>query len=396
MERNTRHSLDLNVQTRYNNSTRVATVTLKLVKFPGPEMSTRSTPPPRTHTARPPVGGLRAVEQHGERAPTIETVAQRAGVSRQTVSNVINAPDRVRPDTRARVQAAIDDLRYRPSRLGSALQSRSTRSFAYRCHIDEAEENLLLDRFLHELCRAAALRQHHIVLVSPANEVEEIVAYDDMYRTGSVDGFILSGTYPGDPRLDFLIAERIPFASFGRNWDHPELGGWVDIDGAAGVADAVRHFWGNGHHRIAWIGGSSTGGADNDRREGYRRTFAELGGEPLAIECCETIEGAASAALTALRDANPPTAFICATDVAAVGCARAATEMHRAVGAELGIIGFDDTRLALALTPQLSSIRQPTAMVAQLLIDGLIATVNSGAVMAPHMLSPTVIHRGSS
>ena len=360
-------------------------------------MTTPNTAPSsRTTATRPPAGVPPIAEQQGERVPTIETVAQRAGVSRQTVSNVINAPDRVRPDTRVRVQAAIDELRYRPSRLGSALQSRSTRSFAYRCHIDEEEENLLLDRFLHDLCRAAALRQHHIVLLSPADEADEIIAYDDMYRTGSVDGFILSGTYPGDPRLDFLIAERIPFASFGRNWDHPELGGWVDIDGAAGVADAVHHFWTRGHRRIAWIGGSSTGGADNDRREGFRRTLTDLGGDPLAIECSETIEGAASAAVAALGLAHPPTAFICATDVVAIGCARAAAELHRTVGAELGIIGFDDTRLALAPTPQLSSIRQPTAMVAQLLIDGLIATVTSGTIMAPHMLTPTLIHRGSS
>ena len=129
------------------------------LKFPLPEMTTPNTPPSsRTTAARPPAGVPPIAEQQGERVPTIETVAQRAGVSRQTVSNVINAPDRVRPDTRVRVQAAIDELRYRPSRLGSALQSRSTRSFAYRCHIDEAEENLLLDRFLHDLCRAAAHR----------------------------------------------------------------------------------------------------------------------------------------------------------------------------------------------------------------------------------------------
>lgn len=374
----------------------MATVTPKNLSGPFSEMSPSTTPPSQTTPVRPQVGAPLRVEPQSERIPTIETVAQRAGVSRQTVSNVINAPDRVRPETRERVQEAIDALRYRPSRLGSALQSRLTRSFAYRCHINEAEENLLLDRFLHELCRAAAHRQHHIVLISPTDEADEIVAYDDLYRTGSIDGFILSGTYPGDQRLDFLISERIPFASFGRNWDHPELGGWVDIDGAAGVADAVRHFWQHGHRRIAWIGGSSTGGADNDRRMGYRSTVAELGGEPLAIECSETIEGAAAAALAALDVTNPPTAFICATDVAAVGCARAATDMNLTVGAELGIIGFDDTRLALAPTPQLSSIRQPTALVAELLIDGLIATVSSGVVMAPHMLSPTVIHRGSS
>jgi DNA-binding LacI/PurR family transcriptional regulator len=316
-------------------------------------------------------------------------------VSRQTVSNVINAPERVLPGTRQRVQAAIDDLGYRPSRLGSALQSRTTRTFGYRCHVSEEEENLLLDRFLHELCQAAAARRHFIVLISPTDESDEVATYDDMHRTGSVDGIILSGTFPGDRRLDALHDQHVPFVSFGRNWDHPEYNGWVDIDGGAGIADAVHHFWDAGHRSIAWIGGTGEG-SYHERREGYRRTIAELGGTPIELDCDDDIDEVAYKASLMLAAPVPPTAFVCTTDVAAVGCARAAAALNLKIGSELGIFGFDDTRVALATTPQLSSIRQPTDVVARLLIDGLINEVATGEVMASQMLAPTLVHRGSS
>ena len=347
------------------------------------------TPNPTPPSSRPRRNPRRA------RPATVETVAELAGVSRQTVSNVMNAPERVLPGTRERVQLAIDQLRYRPNRLGSALQSRASRAFAYRCHIAEDEENLLLDRFLHELCRAAAIRRHNILLVSPADIDEEIATYDDMFHTGSVDGIIVSGTFPADRRLDALRRHKIPSVSFGRDWDHLDASGCVDIDGAAGIAQAVGHFAGQGHRVIAWIG-ETRGGAVSDRRDGYRTTIDDLHFVRLELESDNSIEAATDATLNALRGSDPPTAFVCSTDVIAVGCARAATLLGLKIGAQLGIIGFDDTRLALVTSPQLSSIRQPTERVAHLLIDGLIEAVKTGTDMVSQILAPRLIHRGSS
>ena len=235
-------------------------------------------------------------EQSKRSKPTIETVAHRAGVSRQTVSNVIRNPDRVRAETRDRVRRAIDELRYRPNRLARALQARATRTLAYRCHEAGENENLLLDRFLHDLCRAAARRDYHIVLISPVDLAGELSDYDTLFHSGAVDGFVLSGTAPGDPRLHQLTSERIPFVSFGRNWDDPGASTWVDVDGAAGTAEATRYFWAAGHRRIAWLGGVNAVGAALDRQLGYRRAIAAAGGEPLLFECLDTIEAAEATA----------------------------------------------------------------------------------------------------
>lgn len=328
--------------------------------------------------------------------PTVDTVAQLAGVSRQTVSNVIHNPERVRPDTKRRVQHAIDALKYRPNRLARALKARTTNTLAYRCHQADEVENLLLDRFLHDLCRAAAVRDFHIVLISPLDVAGELADYERLFRSGTVDGFVLSGTEPGDERLSHLNDEGIPFVSFGRNWDDPSASVWVDVDGAAGIGDAVSYFWAAGHRRIAWLGGIGATGAGLDRQLGYRETIGRLGGAPLEFECLDNIDGAEATVGRVLDLVDAPTAFVCATDVLAVGCARAADGRGLKLGVQLGVTGFDDTRLATAYSPELSSIRQPTQSVAQALVDGFIAAYLEGQTVEPVVFTPTLIHRGSS
>ncbi len=335
-------------------------------------------------------------QSKSDKPPTIETVARRAGVSRQTVSNVIRNPERVRPPTRDRVRRAIDELRYRPNRLARALQARSTRTLAYRCHEFGETENLLLDRFLHDLCRAAARRDYHVVLISPMDLDGELRDYDSLYRSGTVDGFVLSGTAPGDERVRRLTAERIPFVSFGRNWDDPAASTWVDVDGASGTGEAVRYFWAAGHRRIAWLGGIKPVGAALDRQLGYRDAIAAAGGEALVFECLDNIEAAKATASRVLDHDDAPTAFVCASDLLALGCAGAAEERGLKLGAQLGITGFDDSRLATAHAPQLSSIRQPTLEVADALIDAFVRTYVDGGPTASVLLAPTLIHRGTT
>jgi DNA-binding LacI/PurR family transcriptional regulator len=326
---------------------------------------------------------------------TIETVAARAGVSRQTVSNVLRAPERVKASTRARVQHAIDELGYRPNRSASSLRSSSTRMLGYRCHPFDDDGNLLLDRFLHDLCRAAAKRSYHIVLISPVGIDDELATYDDMLRSRTVDGYILSETYRNDDRLTTLIERRTPFVSFGRNWDDPSANTWVDVDGGAGTEDATEYFWNAGHRRIAYIGWSGESPVGSDRLDGYRRALQRLGGRPMQAACLDTVEAGEAAAMRLFSHRTSPTAFVCSSDVLAVGVSRACAAHELRIGIDVGVIGFDDTRTAQASTPPLSSIRQPTDRVATELIERIDALLN-GRSLPSIMLRPTVIHRGSS
>ena len=328
------------------------------------------------------------------RMPTIATVARLAGVSRQTVSNVVRAPQRVSPETLARVQAIIQEVDYRPNRSARALQARRSGFLAYRCHRPEETENLVLDRFLHDLCHAADEHDHHIALVSPVSTDQELAMYRDLYRSGRVDGFVLSGTHPGDRRLSALLEEGIPFVSFGRNWDAPDASTWVDVDGASGTRQAAEHYWRGGHRRIAFLGWPDDGAIGSDRRAGYRSAIAALGLEPMEATAFDRLDAAEAAAAALLRRPDPPTAVVCVSDTMALGCAWAAQKFGIAVGAEMGIMGFDDSALTLIAQPSLSSIRQPTDHVAQTLLDrfiGLSAEPPSGT-----LLPPSLVHRGSS
>lgn len=327
--------------------------------------------------------------------PTIATVAALAGVSRQTVSNVVRAPHRVGPETLARVQAIIRDVDYRPNRSARALQARSTGLLAYRCHRPEETENLVLDRFLHELCRAADEHDHHITLVSPVSTDDEMAMYRDLYRSNRVDGFVLSGTHTGDRRLPFLVEDGIPFVSFGRNWDAPEASTWVDVDSAYGTRLATEHYWRSGHRRIAFLGWPDDAAIGADRRQGYRTAMISYALPLIEATSFDRLDAAEATATSMLSSGEPPTAVVCASDTLALGCAWAAQRLGIEVGAQLGIMGFDDSSVTLISRPSLSSIRQPTDQVAQTLMDRFIG-LRSSSEPTSALLAPSIVHRGTS
>src|SRR6185312_10795308 len=132
---------------------------------------------------------------------TISTVAQHARVSRQTVSNVLNAPHLVSDETRTRVRDAIDELGYRASQ--AARQMRTGRSCLVAVRIDPASngiEGAVLDRFLHGLTEAATPAGYRVVLYTATDDHHEISVYDELLASYALDGFILTHTHHGDVR----------------------------------------------------------------------------------------------------------------------------------------------------------------------------------------------------
>jgi len=346
-------------------------------------------------------GRLITSPRHGAgRAPTVNDVAEAAAVSRQTVSNVVNSPERVHPQTRARVQAAIDDLGYRPNRMARNLQARASRLVGYRIPGGSSGGNPLLDRFLHALTEAARADGYHLLLFTPDDERDEVDAHADLVATGTVDGFVLSETDYGDSRVSWLSERGVPFVVFGRtNIDVPYS--WVDVDGRTGVASAVAHLAARGHRRIAFIGwpeGSATG----DRRaEGWVTGLTDAGlGPPDPALCVRGEDGprtGAEALDHLLRLADPPTAVVTASDLIAIGALAAARARGVEAGAALGVVGFDDSPVAPHLLPPLTSIRQPLEQVGRTIV-GLLTARIAGAAPDPDgvLLTPELVVRQSS
>ncbi|HKT06149.1 MAG TPA: LacI family DNA-binding transcriptional regulator, partial [Rugosimonospora sp.] len=168
---------------------------------------------------------------------TITTVARHARVSRQTVSNVLNAPHLVRDETRARVLASIEALGYRANQ--AARQMRTGRSRLIAVRIEPARDGIngsVLDRFLHGLTETAATAGYRVVLYTATDDASEIAAYDDLLGSHDLDGFVLTSTHHGDARTAWLAERGVPFVTFGRPWGSTAGADWVDVDGGAGTA----------------------------------------------------------------------------------------------------------------------------------------------------------------
>lgn len=325
--------------------------------------------------------------------PTLDSVALRASVSRQTVSNVINTPAIVSPRTADRVRSAIDELGYRPSRAARQLRTRRSMTLALRLEPDRGGINgSVLDRFLHAVVDGAQKASYRVVLYTAGDDTEEIAAYDDLLAGSGLDGFLLTSTHHGDPRTAWLAERQIPFSTFGRPWGAVEQQhSWVDVDGAAGSRAAVRHLVERGHRRIAFLGWPTGSGVGDDRRSGWRAAVRASGHEVdprLDIGVDDDVE-AARVATTALLDLpDPPSAIVCASDSLALG----ALPVSRG---RLAVTGYDDTPVARAVG--LTSVRQPLVAAAEHCLRQVLDVIEAPQA-PPHtaLLPPTLTVRSSS
>jgi DNA-binding LacI/PurR family transcriptional regulator len=193
--------------------------------------------------------------------------------------------------------------------------------------------------------------------------------YADLIAQQAVDAFVLSDTERDDPRHRWMSERDIRFVSFGRTWPKTgaEPGSWVDVDGAAACSTLVEGLYALGHGRIGFVGRSGRLGAAEDRRRGWRDACVRHG-LPVArmsVACAgDTVAHGERAAHALLDRPDPPTAIVALSDVFALGVMRAVTQRGARPGIDVAVTGFDDTPLAAAVTPGLTSVRQPVAEIA--------------------------------
>ncbi|TIC80134.1 LacI family DNA-binding transcriptional regulator [Nocardioides sp. GY 10127] len=332
--------------------------------------------------------------------PTLADVAERAGVSRQTVSNAVNNPDLLRADTLARVQAAIADLGYLPNRAARNLRTRTSHLIGLRIQpAQEGTANATMDRFVHSLVETSREAGYHVLLFT-GDPTDPLAGYDDLLRSTAVDAFVVTDTYLGNPQAMWLDQRRAPFVAFGRPWQQPgATHAWVDVDGAAGVALATDHLLDKGHRRVAWIGWRKDSAIGEDRRSGWTRAMhlRDLPTTGLASRVEDTVTSGRSAA-GVLLDEAAPTAFVCASDTLAMGVLHALAERGLRAGDDVAVVGFDDSQVAQVVRPGLSSVRQPLEQVAVEIVATLEGLLAHPAVPQAQgvLLTPTLEVRDTS
>jgi DNA-binding LacI/PurR family transcriptional regulator len=334
----------------------------------------------------------------GRRRATIMDVAKAAQVSRQTVSNVVNKPHRVAPDTLERVQREIDRLGFRPSLAARSLSVRRANAFGIELNtLGERKLGGLLDQFLVELTIASRLNDAHLVPFAAARADDPVPAYADLLASQLVDAFILTDTRHDDPRPAWLSDRGVPFVSFGRVWDDPSFPYWVDVDGYGGTVAAVEHLLEQGYERIGFLGWPGNSPVGEERRAGWRAATERAGHAYPELEAfaVQDIRVAAVAAAPLIKAIGRGGAMVCASDTLATGAWAVLRDEGMVPGPDFGLVGFDDSDLARSFG--FTSMRQPLQAVAESVLDILERARSGKALTAEGTLyQPIVISRSST
>jgi LacI family transcriptional regulator len=305
---------------------------------------------------------------------TLEEIAKIAGVSRSTVSRVVNDQPNVRDQVRERVWQVIRETGYQPNAAARTLVTRRTRIVGVI--IPEAVTTLFADPFYPLFLRGVTETcntHHYYMMLSLFNGSDD---QDEMYRrvigSGHLDGMVVASTRLDDPLLSKLLQGELPFVLVGRFPD--ERVNYVDVDNIAGARMAVEHLIRLGHERIATITGPLNMIAGQDRLEGYQSALKAHRipvRQELIVEGDFTEDGGRIGTQQLLSAA--PTAIFAASDSQAIGALKALREANLRVPGDVALVGFDDVPMASAVEPALTTVRQPIedlgSMAADLLLN---------------------------
>jgi DNA-binding LacI/PurR family transcriptional regulator len=332
----------------------------------------------------------------GRKRATIHDVARAAQVSRQTVSNALNNPGRVHPDTLTKVLDAVRRLGYQPSSAAQGL--RHQRAGAVGIELDPLGESPsdIAYPFLVELSLAGPDRGCHLVTFASRAGFADLEGYESMVRRRLVDAFVIADTHHGDPRPGWLRRAGVPFAAFGRVYDDAEVTTWADVDGRAGTAAAVRHLVDRGYTRIGYLGWPSGSEVGQERRRGWEEAVGRHGVDAAPEgEAHQSLPEAVEAAGPLLDAVGRGGAVVCASDVLALGVYLTAVGRGWVPGRDLGITGFDGT--ATARMHGLTSLAQPLADIARYCLT-VVQDLLAGAAppQAGALFEPTLIPGSST
>lgn len=337
---------------------------------------------------------------------TLEDVARVAGVSRASVSRVVNGKPDVAAHIVDAVQAAIATTGYVPNRAARALVTRrADTALVVVSGADRSVDgpwgpgDVLADPFFGRLAGGlmSSLRPRDVhpvlMLALTDDERNRVVTY---VREGSADGVLLVSAEAGDPLPELLTRAGVPVVLFSRP-DHDLPVGYVDVDNRAGARLAVDHLVGRGCRRIGIITGPLGVPGAQDRLGGFADAMAAHG-LPAGARAAGTFS--VDSGMTAMRellDRHDVDGVFASNDNMGVGAVLAAQERGLVVPDQVAVVGFDDSTSALMCRPALTTVRQPietmAAQMARLLLEQL---DHPGEPVTPTLYAPTLVHRGSA
>lgn len=331
---------------------------------------------------------------------TSRDVARLAGVSRTTVSLVLNnTPNAgISPETRRRVLEAARQLNYHPNAAARSLVSQ--RAMTLGLVLCQSPEQVFADLFLPQVLQGISTVTQpagYRILLETVTDAQDN-GYAALAHEKRIDGFILSGPRSDDQALLTLHAEGFPIVLLGQlpGTDIP----FVDVDTVQAAYSAVEHLIALGHRRIALITNAPLDyTASQARLEGYRRALKDHGlpFDPDLVAYGAFREETGQRAMTHLLSRHPlPTAVFAASDAIALGAMVAIRRQGLHIPDDIALVGFDDVPLAGYVNPPLTTVRLPAydlgKQAARLLVD-LVEGHNPQATQV--LLETTLVVRAS-
>ncbi len=338
-----------------------------------------------------------SIGREAGRSPTLEMVAARAGVSRATVSRVVNGAPQVAADIVAAVEKAIGELDYVPNRAARMLASRRTQSIALI--VPESTARVFADPFFASIVQGAAMRLADTdytlsMLIASETNGEKTRRY---LLGGNVDGALVVSHHSGDHSYAAL-ANSLPIVFGGRPLSPEERGSYfVDVDNAEGAAAATVHLVERGRRRLATIAGPADMPPGVDRLVGWRRTLADAGLDDSLVEWGDFSPDSGREAMRRLLERDPSIdGLFAANDQMAVGAYEALRAAGRRIPDDVAVVGFDDDMFARTAAPALSTVRQMPVELGARMAELLVARIEGLPVEHRTLMPTELVVRASS
>ncbi|WP_127792082.1 LacI family DNA-binding transcriptional regulator [Agromyces sp. LHK192] len=332
----------------------------------------------------------------GGGAPTLEMVAAHAGVSRATVSRVVNGSTKVSPDVVEAVQRSIEELNYVPNRAARSLASRRTQAIALI--VPESSARVFDDPFF------AAIVQGVAMALSPTEYtltmMLESEADPDKTRRyllgGNVDGALVVSHHTGDHSYAHL-SRSLPLVFGGRPLDGESTEYTVDVDNEHGALLGSQHLVARGRTRPATIAGPQDMPPGVDRLRGFRRAVTDAGLDADLVEYGDFTPASGAEAMRRLlaREPGIDGVFV-ANDQMAMGAIAVLAESGRTVPGDVSVVGFDDDRYAATARPALTTVRQPSHEMGAEMARKLVRLIEGQDIEQATVLPTELVVRASS